>query len=248
MRASFLTRGESGFAAALDVRVKLALCCLGSPAAIILSSPLSLGLLALLSGCLAAAAAKPSTLIRVYLFSTVLMLFTLAFTAALSLIVPGLMRWDAYSLSVPYLRMLVSINLLLALALSTPVHVLLTRLMGTRLPGWALIPLSVAVRFIPTFINDCAQIRDAARLRPGRGLARLWRGFVVPLVFRVLYSADDLAMAAELKGIDAAGRMRGDELPGLSRRDCAMLALALLALALAGVLQKFGPDFKPLPM
>jgi energy-coupling factor transport system permease protein len=248
MQASFLTNRPDTFAATLDVRAKLALCAAGSVASIALSSPLSLGLLVALSTSLALGAARPLTILKVYLFSTLMMLMALGFSALLGLIVPDLMRWNAFSLSVPFLRMLISINMLLTLSLSTPVQELFTRLQQARLPSWLQIPLSVAIRFIPTFLADCAQIRDAARLRPGRGLAGIWRGLAVPLIFRLLYSVDDLAMAAELKGISVAGRPRRESLPAMRRRDWTMLALALLALGAAGALQAFGPNFRPLPM
>lgn len=210
MRASFLTEHKDTFASGLDVRIKLLLCFCGSVMAIALSSPLSLGFLAAVSSLLALGAARPSTIARVYAFAILMLAFALGFSGLISLAVPGLMRWDAFSLSVPFLRMLVSINLLLVLALSTPVQTLFNRMQVWRLPVWVHVPLSVAVRFVPSFISDCAQIRDAARLRPGKGLRSLWRGMVVPLVFRMLYSADDLAMAAELKGIGSAKHSRAE--------------------------------------
>lgn len=248
MRASFLTRRPDTFAAGLDVRVKLFLCASGSILTIALSSPLSLGLLVAVSGILALGAARPATILKVYLFGCVMFAFALGFSALIGLAVPGLMRWNAFSLSVPFLRLLISCNLLLALALSTPVQALFDRLQSLRLPCWLHIPLSVAVRFIPTFLNDCAQIRDAARLRPGRGLAGLWRGLVVPMVFRLLYSADDLALAAELKGIGAAGQVRREPAPRLGNRDWLVLGLAGVALGAAVLLQMYGPQYRPLPM
>ena len=248
MQASFLIKSADTFAAGLDVRVKLLLCVSGSIMAIALSSPLSLGLLVALSTALALGAARPATILKVYAFGFLMMAFALGFSALIGLAVPGLMRWNAFSLSVPFLRLLISINLLLVLGLSTPVQVLFTRLQSLRLPSWIHIPLSVTIRFIPTFLNDCGQIRDAARLRPARGLAGLWRGLAVPMVFRMLYSADDLAMAAELKGAGTAERAIRTPLPGLGPRDRAVLSLAALALCTAVALQVYGPQFKPIPM
>ncbi len=248
MRASFLNRPADTFAASLDVRTKLSLCLAGSVSAIVLSSPLSLGLLVALTTALAFGAARPLTILKVYAFSIVMMLFALGCSALLGLVFPKLMRWNAFSLSVPFLRMLISVNMLLVLSLSTPVQELFTRLQQARLPGWLQIPLSVAIRFIPTFLGDCGQIRDAARLRPGKGLTGLWRGMAVPLIFRMLYSADDLAMAAELNGINAARRARREALPGLTRRDYTLLALALAAVLAAAALQYFGPNFRRMPM
>lgn len=244
MRASFLTEQKDTFASGLDVRVKLLLCFTGSLFSIGLSSPVSLGLLVLCSTLLALGAARAATIAKTYAFVTVMMGFTLCFSGLISLAVPGLMRWNAYSLSVPFLRMLITVNLLLVLALSTPVQVLFNRLQSWRLPVWVHIPISVAIRFVPSFMNDCRQIRDAARLRPGKGLARLWRGMAVPLVFRMLYSAEDLAVAAELKGIGSAKRSCAPA-ARLTKRDAAVLFFALAALAAALLTQMYGPQFKP---
>lgn len=248
MRASFLTKSSDTFAATLDVRVKLFLCVSGSITTIILSSPLSLGFLAVVSTCLALCAARPSTIAKVYLFAFLMLSFALGFSALISLAVPGLMRWNAFSLSVPFLRILISVNLLLVLALSTPVQDLFNRLQSWKLPTWVHVPLSVAIRFVPSFISDCAQIRDAARLRPGRGFRRFFRGLAVPLIFRMLYSADDLAMAAELKGIGQARRTAFSSGQGMGRRDAAVVALAVMVLCAAAAAQYYGPQFRPQPM
>jgi len=243
MRASFLTKSADTFAAGLDVRIKLLLCISGSIVTIALSSPVSLGFLVVASGVLALGAARPLTIGKVYLFATLMLTFALGFSALISLAVPGLIRWNAFSLSVPFLRMLISVNLLLVLALSTPVQMLFRRLQSWRLPVWVQVPLSVAVRFVPSFMNDCAQIRDAVRLRPGKGLRRFWRGMAVPLVFRMLYSADDLAMAAELKGIGSAVRGDVSNGEGVGRRDIVVLALAALVICAAVAMQYYGPQF-----
>lgn len=248
MRASFLTERRDTFASGIDLRLKLGLCFAGSITSIILSSPLSLGLLMAFSTLLALGAARPRTIAKVYAFATAMMLFALAFSGLIGLAVPGLMRWNAFSLSVPFLRMLISVNLLLVLALSTPVQTLFSRLQSWRLPVWVHVPFSVAVRFVPSFISDCGQIWDAARLRPGSGLKRVWRGLVVPLVFRMLYSADDLAMAAELKGIGSARRVPVSGNSGLSGRDALVAGLAVFAVSIAVATQYFGPQFMPQPM
>lgn len=248
MRASFLTERKETFAAGIDVRVKLLLCFCGSVVSIALSSPLSLGFLAGCSMLLALGAARPLTIAKMYLFAVLMLAFALAFSGLISLAVPGLMHWNAFSLSVPFLRILISVNLLLMLALSTPVQTLFNRLQSWKLPVWVHVPLSVAIRFVPSFINDCAQIRDAARLRPGAGLRRFWRGFAVPLVFRMLYSADDLAMAAELKGVGSAAKTRLSQKECMTRRDAAVAACTALALSAAVLMQYYGPQFRPQPM
>lgn len=246
MQASFFRKSDvTTFAGGLDAGVKLALCLSGSLSAIAFSSPLSLGLLVLFGSTLALSSVRPLTLLKVYLAATAFMGVTLAFTALISLAVPGLMRWDPFSLSVPYLRMMVSVNMLLVLAVSTPVQTLFARMQRMHLPRVIRIPISVSIRFIPAFMDDCGQIRDASRLRPGRGIGGAWRTLAVPLIFRTLFSADDLAMAAELKGI-------GQSVPlpkaksAFARSNYAVLALAVLVLISAILLQIYGPQFAPL--
>ena len=67
------------------------------------------------------------------------------------------------------------------------------------------------VRFIPEFINDVKLIRESLKIKgfsPGIGFVTchpllVVRLLVVPLTIRALRSADTLAVAAELKGMDA---------------------------------------------
>lgn len=246
MRASLFTNtNTTTFTGSLDAGVKLLLCLLGSLSAILLSSPLSLGLLVLFGTVLALNTVRPLTLLKVYFGATAFMGVTLAFTALLSLAVPGLVRWNPISLGVPYLRMLVSVNLLLVLSVSTPVQTLLSRMQRMRLPRVIRIPITVTIRFIPAFMDDCGQIRDASRLRPGRGILGAWRTLAVPLIFRTLFSADDLAMAAELKGI-------GQSLPlpkekgHFRQANYLVLAVAAFVFSAALFLQIYGPEFAPL--
>lgn len=246
MRASlFKDTDTTTFTGRLDAGVKLVICLFGSLSAILLSSPLSLGLLLLFGAALALASVRPLTLLKVYLAATVFMGVTLAFTALLSLAVPDLMRWNPISLSVPYLRMMVSVNLLLMLSVSTPVQTMFSRMQQMRLPRVIRIPISVAIRFVPAFMDDCGQIRDASRLRPGRGIRGAWRTLAVPLVFRTLFSADDLAMAAELKGIGQSVPLPKEE-KKFSQANYTVLAIAALILISALLLQFYGPQFAPL--
>lgn len=248
MRASLFnnTSASNSFAGRLNAGTKLIICLLGSLSAIVLSSPISLGILVFFGAALALSAVRPLTLLKVYLGATMLMLCTMLFSGLLSLAVPGLMRWNAFSLGVPYLRMLVSVNLVLTLAVSTPVQVMFTNMQRMRLPRVIRIPMSVAIRFIPTFMDDCGQIRDAYRLRPGTGLRGAWRTMAVPLIFRTLFSADDLAMAAELKGIGQSPVLPKDPEESFAPTNYYILALALALLVIAILIQIYGPQFAPL--
>lgn len=244
MRPSFLndTASET-LAGRLNTRTKLMLCVISSLAAITLSNPYALSLLAVVSTLYALTAMSPLTLVRTYCLVVALSLVSLAFTALLSLLLPGLIKWEIRSFVSPYLRMIISLNSLFALAFSSRIRELMQELQALGRLTWVHVPLTVAIRFLPTFLDDCAQIMDAYRLRSALGkknffakLASLWRGFLVPLTFRLLRSADDLAVAAELKGVGSGKRTKRAGNP-LTRWDVLALGVAALSLAAAGSLQ-----------
>lgn len=237
MQASYLTLKSTSFAGSLDPRVKLGLCMVGSLTTMFVKSPWSLGLLLLASVCIALTATRPQTLARICLFTTVMMAISLSCSWGISLLVPDLVVWDVSVLAIPFLRMLVIVSLLLHLALSTPAQVISRMLQAMRLPGFLHIPLSVVIRFIPTFMDDCKQIQESARLRPGKSVWTCWRCLVVPLVFRTLASADDLAIAAELKGMHAGQQATMAGFSRLTPRDYAIVSIALGVLGAAGAVQ-----------
>lgn len=241
MQASYLTLKAVSFAGGIDPRVKLGLCMTGSLATMLLKSPWSLGILLLASVCIALTATRPQTLVRICLFTSVMMIISLSCSWGISLLLPDLFVWDVSVLAIPFLRMLVIVSLLLHLALSTPAQVISRMLQSMRLPGFLHIPLSVVIRFIPTFMDDCKQIQESARLRPGRSVWTCWRCLAVPLVFRTLASADDLAIAAELKGMHAGQQAAVAGFSGLTRRDYAIVSIALCVLCAAAMVQILAP-------
>ncbi len=246
MQGSFLLNSTGGFASQLDARLKLFMCACVSMSTIFFSSPYAL--LVLLCGATMFAMSSTSfkVVILVWLASSFMMLVTTGFSWLLSLLVPNMFSWDILRLSVPYLRMLVTVMLLISLALSTPIQVIVANLYAVRLPGFLAIPLAVGIRFIPSFMDDCKQIRDAVRLRPNAGFLSMWRGVVVPLIFRVLASADDLSVAAEIKGLAPDKSMSPMDKKILSGKDYSVFTFACLLFMLAVLLQKFGPQVMPL--
>ena len=241
MRASFLTNKAQNFAGSVDPRVKLGLCVAGSIAGIILKSPLSLGLMLAASTAMALTAARPATILKVCLFMTLMLTLCLGFSWIISLAVPDLVKWNLGALVLPFLRMLIVITLLMTFALSTPVQEISRMLQSFRLPGFLSLTLSVIIRFIPSFIDDCKQVAEAAKLRPGKSFLSFWRCLFVPLVFRVLASADDLAVAAELKGMSAVRKAALPPLDKFRRRDAAITMGAVVILFLAFALQIWLP-------
>ncbi len=94
-------------------------------------------------------------------------------------------------------------------ALSTSPRELVRSLGWMRVPTVVLFPLTTALRFIPSLLRDLEEVRDALRLRgvnPGLYFAvrhPLWffRIILVPLTVRSVSIADNLAAAAESRGM-----------------------------------------------
>ncbi|MDY0362618.1 MAG: energy-coupling factor transporter transmembrane component T [Desulforegulaceae bacterium] len=123
--------------------------------------------------------------------------------------VPMVPVTEPLKMLVPFLRTLVMVNVILALALSSRVQTLLTALKSFRLPVWLYLPSAVMIRFIPSFIKDVRQIHDTMLIR-GYSLNPVFilrhpligvRLMAAPLIFRALRSSDELGIAAELKGV-----------------------------------------------
>ena len=144
----------------------------------------------------------------------------------------------------PALRMLVSANLLVSLVMSSSSAALMRLLSAIPWPNWLFIPLAVALRFIGTFITELAQVREALVIRTRQSLWRtviarpglLWRGFLVPMTFRALGGADDLAIAVEMKGIERRA-LNWPRTKLFKRRDIPPLLIGLAVLAVAVYLQ-----------
>lgn len=244
MRLFFLSDSPADtLAGHMNIRSKLLICLTASLAAIVLSNPLALALLCGVSTVYALTALSLAGLLRAYVFFAFMCLVSLGFTWLASLSMPQLITWEAGRFAVPYMRMLISLNALLVLAFSSRIQDLMHELQAFGRMAWIHVPLTVAVRFLPTFLDDCVQVRDAFRLRSPLGrqglwtrAAALWRGFLVPLTFRLLRSADDLAVAAELKGVGGKKRVSRPRTP-FGRVDMVTFGVGAASLVLAVALQ-----------
>lgn len=245
MRALFGNKQGGGFPARLDTRTKMLLCLVASLASIGLTDMAALGVLLAASAVYALSARDVKGLLVSYA-AVALMLGTSALCViGMGLIWPSIATLEARRFVVPFMRILLSINVILGLALTSRVQSILTSLKDLRLPALVFIPASVMIRFIPTFIGDIRQIWQTLRIRgyarsplslaarPGQALRVLF----MPLVFRALRSADDLAMAAELKGVGGQIRVTAHRSARLARRDYLTLAVGACLVALAVWLQ-----------
>jgi energy-coupling factor transport system permease protein len=143
------------------------------------------------------------------------------------------------SVHVPFLRIVPVLNVLLAISLNFDVQQFIGAMKGARLPRVVFLPLTVFCRFVPEFILNVQQLRDAVRLRgfsvsAGSMLfhpARTLRLTLVPLAVRTLRMADNLAMAAEMKRIGYARCPTSFRPLHFRRIDGLVFALAVAVLA-----------------
>lgn len=245
MRALFADRGGGGFPARLDARTKMLLCLLASLASIFLTDMAALGVLLAASAAYALSARDVKGLLASYAVVGLMLGTSALFVIGMGMLWPAMANLEARRFVVPFMRIALTINVVLGLALTSRVQSILTALKDLRLPALVFIPASVMVRFIPTFIGDVRQIWQTLRIR---GYARSPLGLAahpvlalrvlfMPLVFRALRSADDLAMAAELKGVGGGGRVTAHASGRLGLRDYAVLCASAALIALSVWLQ-----------
>lgn len=238
------TRNDS-FPARLDVRTKLMISVLCSISAIVLTGIDPLLVLVAASTVYALSTRN----IRGALITYGVVLLMLASSALFIVIIaqffPAFDNLEARRFIVPFLRMLLMINVMIALAMTSRIQSILTALKSLHLPGVLFIPATVMIRFIPSFIEDVRQLRQTLKIRgypmtPAAFLRhplRTIRLLFAPMVFRALRSADELAIAAELKGVDAGTRTTQYETPHLGLRDYLCMAATALFLGAAFWLQ-----------
>lgn len=107
----------------------------------------------------------------------------------------------------------------------------LAALSQARLPRAAVLAVAVTFRFIPTLMQEYGHIRDALALRDSRGwlaqgpLRRVER-LLLPLLVRSARLADELAISALTRGIEAPEALPA-RLPRPGPRDAFVLAWAL---------------------
>lgn len=145
-----------------------------------------------------------------YLLTALIMFIAVLCTYGLSRFVPAV-SFTVTSVTVPFLRGIVMMNVVLPLALTCRIQSLLTALKGIHLPFCIYIPAAVMIRFIPTFMHDIKQITETLKIR-GYELhfkqmfchpLLMLRLLFMPLLFRSLRTSEELGMAAELKGLDS---------------------------------------------
>jgi energy-coupling factor transport system permease protein len=219
-----------------------------SAMALTITQPLALLVLAFFTAVYAFTRVNASTLMKIYLVLFVLNAIMLLFIRLLAQFIPNYPVSSLLNQSIPFLRIFISMSATVAIALSAPIDELFNNLKMLKLPQVIVLPLSVAIRFIPTFMDDIKQLRDINYVRfdglhPalwGLRPITLWRSFCVPLVFRTFHSCEALSVAAELKGVGHTKRETVKK--PLLKNDVIVLLLTALAMAAAVFIEyKLGP-------
>lgn len=233
----------------LDARTKLIVTVVTAVMAVAISGFVGQMTLFVLSLVYVLGLRRPGLLLVLYGASAVMMLFAAGFAALLGLWIPQMGGLSVKNLFIPFMRGLTMMNVVLVLAMTTRVEDLLSTLEKWRLPFFLFLPLSVMLRFIPTFMNDIRQIWETLKIRGWpMGPAMLFmrpilsaRLLLAPILFRALKTSETLGMAAELKGLGACETTNLAPPARLSRADrqiLVVLALTCVAAVLGDVFFK----------
>lgn len=247
----------------LDIRTRLFVSLLVSGVAVYLSGTgplLTLGALSL--AYLLLSARRYRVALVAYLAVGVMMLFTVGVVWGSFAVGEALVAGTAWEAPVarlkpamlgnfhtPFLRMVPSLNVLLALGLTFSVQRFVGAMKSLRLPRVIFLPLMVFCRFVPEFVDVIRRLRDAVRMRGfsvsfGAALIHPLQSLrltAVPLTVRTLRMADHLAVAAEMKRVGYARRPSQLRTLSFGRRDAAVAAATVILLAALTVWQILVP-------
>ena len=231
---------------ALHTRTKLYICFIMSVVTLILSSPNAL--LPLLGGAIiyALCAVRPVTLLKIAVIIALMLTLSYGCAYLMSLVIPR-MKLNFMSVGVPFMRIYITVFCILPLALSTSIQSVFAELKSIKMPLVLYLPTTVMLRFIPSFMADIRQIADAALLsgfrvsfkNTCRHPGKTFRYVFFPLIVRALRSADDLAIAAELKGARHSGNTRKIPSAPYKTLDLAFISAAVFIWCGALILQRW---------
>lgn len=239
---------QTNFIQSLDVRTRILICCVYSIGIVFIQSWYPLMLLLAASFIYVAAHGRLKVLGIAY--GGVLLMFGMAVCCirVMALFLPGLGDMGAASVINPFARVLILVNVILALAVSCSIRNVMTSLKSFYLPFFIYLPATVMIRFIPGFINDVKQISESMKIK-GYVLNLFFLTFhpllairllFVPVVIRALRSADELSVAAELKGINSDRKRTRVHISPPAQADFFVLLCALLLMGLGLIPQGAG--------
>ena len=212
------------------------------------------------AACMALSQIKPATIFK----GLKPMLFIIALTAALNMfytqgtpIIPGwIITWEGIARSV---KMILRIVLLITgtflltyttspIALTDGLELLLNPLKKIKVPVHEMtMMMSMALRFIPTLIEETDKIMSAQKAR-GADVetgsliqrAKALLPVLVPLFVSAFRRADELAVAMESRCYHGGEGRTSMKQPKMLRRDWAALIIGVAFLAAMIIMKKFG--------
>lgn len=193
----------------IDVRAKLIITFGTSIAAIAISSIYAQIVLLIASLIYAFFMRRPKVMALTYLIIVFIMIVAAGSLFIVNLFINFMEGKSYFALTIPFMRMVTMVNVLLPLAFTTNIQNMLTALKGFNLPIFIYIPVAVMIRFIPAFISDIKQIIESLTTRGievsfisfFKHPLLMGRYLFMPLLFRSLRASEELGIAAELKGI-----------------------------------------------
>lgn len=212
------------------------------------------------AACMALSQIKPATIFK----GLKPMLFIIALTAALNMfytqgtpIIPGwIITWEGIARSV---KMILRIVLLITgtflltyttspIALTDGLELLLNPLKKIKVPVHEMtMMMSMALRFIPTLIEETDKIMSAQKARGADfetgsliQRAKALLPVLVPLFVSAFRRADELAVAMESRCYHGGEGRASMKQPKMLRRDWAALIIGVAFLAAMIIMKKFG--------
>ena len=209
------------------------------------------------AACMALSQIKPATIFK----GLKPMLFIIVLTAALNIfytqgtpIIPGwIITWEGIARSV---KMILRIVLLITgtflltyttspIALTDGLELLLNPLKKIKVPVHEMtMMMSMALRFIPTLIEETDKIMSAQKARGADfetgSLIQRAKALLVPLFVSAFRRADELAVAMESRCYHGGEGRTSMKQPKMLRRDWAALIIGVVFLAAMIIMKKFG--------
>lgn len=139
-----------------------------------------------------------------------------------------------------FLRMLTIALGLSLLFQTTEISELISSLQSSHVPQVVIIPSAVALRFLPSIMQDAVYIKQGLKTR-GVGLslrrvlahpAQTYEAFIVPILMRVLMTATELSASAETRGISYPCEKTQYQIAEFGPRDGLLVALMTALFAL----------------
>lgn len=229
--STLIENQPSGIVEKLDVRTKMIISILTSLLVIPLKSTIPLLILLFFSMLYLLSIRKFVIMGISYLAISAMILMAILSSMLISLFVPQMADAPLSVFFIPFIRIVIVLNVVLAMALTSKVQGLLSGLKTLKLPYYIYLPATVMIRFIPGFIKDIKQIQESLRTK-GYFNSRVFvlthprltiRLLIIPLIIRALRTADELSIAAELKGIGATNKISYYKKSVFSRKDYSAL-------------------------